>query len=52
MRGTFLIADGLSVQVESSADVRVTEQFALHLHIRTIGPEQRAIAVAAMPNAA
>jgi hypothetical protein len=41
----FLITNGLGVQVESRADVGVPEQFALHLHIRTVRPEQCAVAV-------
>ena len=45
MRGPFLLAHGLGVQVERGADVRVPEQFALDFHIRTVSAKQCAVAV-------
>ena len=45
VRRPFLLAHSLRVHVESGADIRVPEQFALHFHISTIRPEQRAVAV-------
>jgi len=45
VRCPFLVAHGVGVQVESGADVGVPEQFALHLHIRTVCPQQGRVAV-------
>jgi len=45
MRGSFLLAHSLSVQVERGADVRVPKQFALDFHIRTVRSKQCAVAV-------
>ena len=42
----FLLTDSLGVHIHCCANVRVPEQFALHLYIRAIGPQERAVAVA------
>jgi len=45
MRSPLLLAHSLRIHVKGRRYIRVPEQFALHLHIRTVCPQQGRVAV-------